>query len=304
MLRVHHLNCGTMCPLGGRYIDGFSKGVSSNLVCHCLLIESDQGLILVDTGFGLEDIRHPKKRLSLFFRGLDRVKLEEEKTALRQIEKLGFKSSDVRHIVLTHLDSDHAGGLTDFPHAHIHLMRDELIEARRPRSLTDRMRYSPEQWSHIQNWNIYQPKGEAWFGFESVRSLKGLPPEILLVPLVGHTWGHTGVAIQTQNEWLFHAGDAYFYRGEMNPRQYHCTPGLRFYQAMLEVNRPLRLWNQKRLRTLVQQHRREVKVFSAHDAVELDFFQKNEQKALIYQHRLQPTRESPRPPAPAPEGFI
>ncbi|MFD0510570.1 MBL fold metallo-hydrolase [Streptomyces aureus] len=30
---------------------------------------------------------------------------------------LGYAVDDVRHIVLTHLDLDHAGGLPDFPRA-------------------------------------------------------------------------------------------------------------------------------------------------------------------------------------------
>src|SRR3546814_2886084 len=59
-------------------------------------------------------------------------------------------------------------------------------------------------------------RGERWFGFEAVRDLDGLPPEILLVPLPGHTWGHSGVAVQEDGGgWLLHAGDAYFYRGEV-----------------------------------------------------------------------------------------
>ena len=58
-MRIHHLNCGTCCPAGGRLFDGTSDAAFGHLVCHCLLIESDAGLILVDTGFGTRDIDHP-----------------------------------------------------------------------------------------------------------------------------------------------------------------------------------------------------------------------------------------------------
>src|SRR5690349_10843235 len=56
-LRVHHLNCTTMCPPGGRLMDG-RVGASgpAALVCHCLLVETDRSLVLVDTGFGLNDV--------------------------------------------------------------------------------------------------------------------------------------------------------------------------------------------------------------------------------------------------------
>lgn len=283
MLRIHHLSCGTMCPLGGKMMDGFSHGLSSHLVCHCLAIETDQGLVLVDTGFGTDDIHRPKQRLSPFFRNFNRIQLEEDRTALRQIEKLGFKREDVRHIVITHLDFDHAGGISDFPNAQVHLLKAELSSASNPRTWLDRNRFRPIQWNNEKNWNTYFPGGERWFGFESVRDLKGLPPEILLVPLVGHTWGHAGVAVQSENGWLLHAGDAYFYRGEMDPKKYHCTPGLRFYQKMMEVDRQSRLMNQKRLRNLIQSHGHEVKVFSAHDAIELDHFRRSEKVKGAYE---------------------
>jgi glyoxylase-like metal-dependent hydrolase (beta-lactamase superfamily II) len=45
----------------------------------------------------------------------------EEDTTVRQVEKLGFRTKDVTHVVLTHCDPDHAGGLADFPHADVHV---------------------------------------------------------------------------------------------------------------------------------------------------------------------------------------
>lgn len=271
MLRVHHINCGTMCPLGGRFMDGFSKGLSSVLCCHCLLVETDRGLVLVDTGFGVEDIAHPHARLSEVFLNLNRIQLDRSKTALAHVERMGFKPEDVRHIVVTHLDFDHAGGLTDFPNAKVHLLQSELDAARNPKSFLDKRRYRHQQWDAEKNWRTYKAGGEGWYGFEAVRDLGGLPPEILLIPLIGHTWGHAGVAIQTENGWLLHAGDAYFYRGEMNPNRYECTPGLGAYQTMMEVDRRSRLRNQGRLRQLIQRHE-DVQVFSAHDVVEFDRF--------------------------------
>jgi len=115
-----------------------------------------------------------------------------------------------------------------------------------------------------------QPDGEGWFGFDAVRQLAGLPPEILLVPLPGHTWGHAGVAIDTGSGWLLHAGDAYFYRGEMSPHAPHCTPGLELYQTMMEVDRASRLANQDRLRQLKYDEGDRLRLFCAHDALELE----------------------------------
>ncbi|MCT6593266.1 MBL fold metallo-hydrolase, partial [Pantoea dispersa] len=72
------------------------------------------GLIIVDTGLGTQDLRHPDRRLSGFFRALYNIRYNEQLSALAQIQLLGFRPEDVRHIILTHLDFDHAGGISDF----------------------------------------------------------------------------------------------------------------------------------------------------------------------------------------------
>lgn len=269
-MRIHHLNCGCMCPLGGALFDGFSKGLTAQLVCHCLLLETDQhGLVLVDTGFGTEDMRRPGERLSPFFRALNNIRLEPGYTALEQLHRLGFAAEDVRHIVLTHLDFDHAGGLSDFPQAQVHVLQREMDAARATRSFIGHSRYRHRQWDEVRHWQFYEPGGDLWFGFQAVRELRGLPPEIQLIPLTGHTHGHAGVAVQTDSGWLLHAGDAYFFREEVGRNERHCTPGLRFYQRMMEVDRTARLANQHRLWTLSLEHRDEVTLFCSHDAQEL-----------------------------------
>ncbi|WP_407367291.1 MBL fold metallo-hydrolase [Xanthomonas campestris] len=271
-MRVHHLNCISTCPLGGHLMDGRTHGVleRGHLSCHCLLVETNAGLVLIDTGFGLRDVAEPRARLSAFFLALVKPDLREDMTAIRQIQRLGFDPRDVRHIVLTHLDFDHAGGLDDFPHARVHLMTRERDAALAQYTWMDRQRFRPQQWSTRGQWRTYDStSGAAWMGLECVHDLQGLPPEILLVPLPGHTFGHAAVAVRTPERWLLLAGDAYFYHREMDPQPY-CTPGLRFYQWMLEKDRTARLHNQQRLRALRQQHGAEVEVFCSHDVVEFE----------------------------------
>ncbi len=272
-MRIHHLNCVSSCPLGGRLMDGRTPTplARGRLCCHCLLVETPGGLVLVDTGFGLQDVRHPRSRLSGFFLTMLSPDFREEMTAVRQIERLGFQASDVRHIVLTHLDFDHAGGLDDFPAAQVHMLQQERDHAAAQRTWLDRQRFRPQQWSSRSRWRVYQPQaGEAWFGFDCVRSLAGLPPELLLVPLPGHTYGHAGVAIQTQGRWLLQTGDAYFHHGEMDLDKPWCTPGLRMYQTLMEKDRRLRLHNQHRLRDLRRAQGQAASVLCAHDPVEFE----------------------------------
>lgn len=86
-MKVTHLNCGTMRPLG-----------TPPLVCHVLLVETDNGLVLIDTGYGLADIADPRRRIGPL-RHLLKPALDPGETAARQLERLGFRRDDVRHIV-------------------------------------------------------------------------------------------------------------------------------------------------------------------------------------------------------------
>ena len=271
-MRVHHLNCGTDCPVGGRLFDGYSKGLLGRITCAVQLIETERdGLVLIDTGYGLQDVARPHPRLSRTFHALLNIHFREEETAFRQVQGLGFDPADVRHIVLTHLDFDHAGGVEDFPNARVHVMEAEKDAAEhRRRGFITRRRYRPAQFDAVRDWRTYAGGGEPWFGFDSVRSLDGLPPEILMLPLPGHTWGHAGVAVRLRQGWLLNAGDAYFFREEMDPERPRCTPGLRLYQTLMEVDREKRLANQDRLRALKRERGAEVTVFCSHDALEYE----------------------------------
>jgi glyoxylase-like metal-dependent hydrolase (beta-lactamase superfamily II) len=271
-MKVHHLNCATICTLGGRLVtgQGISLGMAS-LVCHCLLIETEKGLVLVDSGFGLDDISRPAERLG-FFMGSGLVmypKFDIEETAARQVERLGFKRADVRHIVLTHLDLDHAGGIGDFPEAQVHVFAAELEAAKARATSNERMRYRPAQLAHARFAPHAALAGERWFGFECVREMPGLPPEILMIPVQGHTRGHCAVAVDTGAQgWLLHAGDAYFYRGETQDGS--CPAGLNLFQRFMAVDGAARISNQRRLRELAQNQSGRVRVFCAHDSVELE----------------------------------
>ena len=262
-MRIHHLNGATLCPLGRRLLLGRSDG---RMVCHCLLIETEAGLVLVDTALGLEDhhaASHGSVREGM---RMLRPEWDEARTMARQVERLGYRREDVRHIVLTHLDLDHAGGLPDFPKARVHVYAEEHAAAMARRSFLERMRYQPVQWAHGPEWRRYETaRGEPWFGFECVRELEGLPPELLLVPLVGHTRGHCAVAVNQGDTWLLHAGDAYFFHGEVDATAPRCPAGLRMMQSVLQMKGRERHHNQERLRELAREQAGRVKVFCAHD---------------------------------------
>ncbi len=269
-MRIHHLDCGRLRPPGGVLMDGISRGPFGRLTCHCLAIETDRhGVVLVDTGFGLRDLLRPWPRLPAMNAVMLRPVLDPEYSMLRQLKRLGIPPRDVRHIVMTHLDFDHAGGLVDFPGARVHLMEAEAVAAKRREGLLGRIRWRPVQWGDTGCWQTYPARaGGRWFGFDAVAQLEGLPPDILLVPLPGHTPGHAGVAIETPRGWVLHAADTYFNRAEVHGMGDPVPPGAAAYEYLMAWDSRLGRANQARLRALVRDPEANVAVFCTHDPVE------------------------------------
>lgn len=261
---VHHLDCGTMCPRAAGML-GLVDGRGGQLVAHCLLIEAGGELVLVDTGYGTGDIADPRRlgpaRLLL------NARLAPEQTAVAQVRALGHDPADVRHVLVTHLDLDHAGGLGDFPHAEVHVHASELEVARR-RPAGVRLRYRPAQWAHGPRWVEHAADGESWFGFERVRVLDDVGVEIAMIPLPGHTAGHAGYAVRRGEGWLLHCGDAYLHRDEVAWPPV-LTRGRRAYHRLNSHDARTRRANAARLAELARDHGDAVTLFCSHDPVEL-----------------------------------
>ena len=249
MSNVHHINCGTLL------VPGYPT-----VVCHCLLLEDSYGLTLVDTGIGLLDVRHPVERLGQPLIEAAGFQFNEADTAVRRIERLGFSAGDVRHIVLTHADPDHAGGLADFSSAEVHVSEEELRHVR-----SGHWRYAPRQFEHAPRWRTHGRSARTWFGLEARALPLALESEVLLVPLFGHTLGHCGVAIRQESRWLLHAGDAYYLRVELTEDD-HPVSSLAAQRADSDE---LRRRSLGELRRLLSSHGEEIEILCYHDISEL-----------------------------------
>ena len=248
-----------MNPIGGRLLPGvFPREV----VCHCLLIETANRLVLIDSGLGVRDIETPG-RLGLTGR-LVGLAGGPEQTAIARLKSLGFSSGDVTDIVPTHLDFDHAGGLEDCPRARVHVSAAEYQAWSSAKNFRLRERYKTVRFSHEVNWCVYEASSE-WNGFASTQP-KELPPEIVCVELPGHTPGHFGVALETSDGWLLHAGDAYYDRRELDKEA--IPMGLSLFQKIVHFDYATAMKTQSRLRDL-----QDVRVFCAHDPIELTSLQ-------------------------------
>lgn len=245
MTRVHHLNCGTL-----------RAAPDPAAACHCLLIEDPNGLALVDTGIGLLDVRDPVGRIGQQLIDAAGFQFHEDQTAARRVEALGFRPRDVTHIVLTHADPDHTGGLADFPHARVHVSEEERASVER-----GHWRYLPVHFAHGTNWRAYAAAPEVWFGLRARRVEWDLAAEVLLVPLFGHTLGHCGVAVGQGARWVLHVGDAYYLRVELE-RDDHPVSALTARRA---DDNALRLASLNHLRRLAHEHGTEIDLFGYHD---------------------------------------
>lgn len=251
MLRIHHFNCGSFHP------KPFDPAV-----CHCLLLESGNTLALIDTGIGLLDVREPVARIGQPTIDMVGFKFIESETAARRIERLGRRAADVRHIILTHADLDHAGGLADFPQATVHISREEHANI-----ASGDPRFAPANFAHAPRWQIHAPDPHVdWFGLPARPVDPGLDAEVLLIPLFGHTHGHCGVAIRTpDNRWLLHAGDAYYLEVEFN----HPDHPIHQLTQLRAQDNPGRLTSLAHIQRLKRDHANEIDIICYHDPAHL-----------------------------------
>jgi len=195
-MTIHYMNCLTA---EARYPLGWRTGAL------CLLMETERGLLLIDTGPGLEDYaRVPIMMRALAF--VTKMPMDPNEAAVRRVADLGFDPAQVRDILLTHMHFDHCGGLLDFPGARVHVHRREYEAFRRfPRSFLD-LAYVGRHLAHDPDLLLHEETGDRWFDFPAVR----LPfeREIWLIPLFGHSPGHCGMAFKTGDGWHFHVGGA------------------------------------------------------------------------------------------------
>ncbi len=226
--------------------------------------------MLVDTGLGTGDVARPEETIHPIVRDNLAPELRPDEPALAQVEALGFAPSDVRHIVLTHFDFDHAGGLRDFPDAAVHVSAAGYAGMQQPSSPTQAARYVAKQWEHGPKW-VVEPAGtDKWFGIAGVTPLTGLD-ELLFVPLEGHQVGHSGVAVPVAGgRWLLHAGDAVFHRGRIAPEFAPCPPLVEEMEIAGAEDEALYDESVLRLATLHRDHSDEVEIVVAHDTRQFD----------------------------------
>lgn len=176
------------------------------LPVNVVLIEHPQGLCLVDAGqTAAAALPGYFPRWYPFFR-LARFELGPGDEAAAQIAAAGFEVKQVRWVVLTHLHTDHVGGLAAFPDAEVLVAR---VEWERAQALGGRLRgYLPQRWPRGIHPRVIDFTGPRVGPFPCSYDVAS-DGRLLFVPLPGHTRGHAAlfVRLDSKRSYLC-AGDA------------------------------------------------------------------------------------------------
>jgi N-acyl homoserine lactone hydrolase len=216
-MKIHAVQTGTVA-IKSRQPEGVGQGKprllrtmldrqwTEPLPIYAFAIEHPEGVIVVDTGDtartsdpGYFPRWHPYYRFGV------RLWVEPEQEIGPQLRQLGIDPRDVRKVVLTHLHTDHAGGLHHFPDSEILVSRAELALAG---GRLGRIRGYVN--SRFPGWFDPAPLDlpERELGpFPSSLPLTAAG-EIAVVPLPGHTPGHLGVVVHEDDRAVLLAGDS------------------------------------------------------------------------------------------------
>ena len=176
------------------------------LPIYAFAIEHPEGVIVVDTGETArvsEPGYFPRWQPAFRFAVRERVRPEQEIGP--QLERLGISPSDVRRVVMTHLHTDHAGGLHHFPHNEILVSRAELEYAT---GLRGRARgYPNKRWPAWFRPTLVDLPGDRFGPFPTSMALTQAG-DVSLVPVPGHSPGQLAVVVEDGDHAVFLAADS------------------------------------------------------------------------------------------------
>lgn len=182
----------------------FDKEWTEWLPIYAWAIEHDEGVIVVDTG---ETSRVHQKGYfpgwHPFFRRATRFSVHPDEEIGTRLAALGIAARDVRHLVLTHLHTDHAGGLAHLTNAPCWVARQEFARAS---GFGGKVQgYLPHRWPRWWQPNFIRFEQKAFGPFENTMSLTK-QGDVIIVPTPGHTPHHVSVIVCGSPS-LFLAGD-------------------------------------------------------------------------------------------------
>jgi hypothetical protein len=254
-MRVHHLNCGTMRPIGGRLVDGRGGFLHrAEMVCHCLLLETYAGLLLIETGPGSPAVQRPDEWLGRWFLRATKPVLDDRQTAASLVKKNSASPSKTSGISC----SPNSTSTTPVDLSTFRMPRFTCTPKNVARSSNHATTPSAPGIARFSSRTT--PSGavtETWANL--IRLHRG--PRVRRAAAGNHAdpagRAHPRACRGRRRHRRRLAAarhDAYFFHGEVDPVRPHCPPGLAMFEARLQTEKRPRLDNQRRLRKLVREH--------------------------------------------------
>ena len=190
----------------------FGAGWSDDtLPVNAFLVHHPDGLCLFDTGQSAQATEpgylprwHPFLRLARF-------ELGPQDEIGAQLAGRGIDPISVRWLVLSHLHTDHVGGIGAFPGAEVIVSRVEWEQAR---GLSGRLRgYVPQHWP-LPEPLLVDLAGPPVGPFSGSFDVAG-DGTLLIVPTPGHTPGHVSLIVRGDHGGFFLGGDIAHSPGEV-----------------------------------------------------------------------------------------
>ena len=169
---------------------------------HCYLLEHRQGLVLFDSGLDPAIVSDPSYIQSpvgrFLLRRIFRLHIGPENALDRQLSALGFRASDVRIAVFSHLHFDHIGGITHIPQADLLVSKDEWAQLSTPRPqnnwvLREHIELPTAKWRPIDFTPTYDPLLAPFGGTHDVLG----DGSMVLLPTPGHSPGSLSMLVRS-----------------------------------------------------------------------------------------------------------
>ena len=189
--------------------DGLVDGASPEPVripVPSFLVEHDDGLALIDSGFDPAAIDDPVGTYGEIGR---QIEFSAGQRVDVQLEELGFATGDVTHVVVSHVHFDHTGSLTLFPGARFLLGRGDAPAVRGEDSpVTEISRQA----------DLEPLRDAAWEYLDGDHDVFG-DGALVVLALPGHTPGNTGTLVRLPGRTFLLTGDTAHLRGALeHPR--------------------------------------------------------------------------------------
>lgn len=207
-MKLHKIEAGTFLVDGGAMFGVVPKRVWEKrypcneenfctLTMRCLVVKTDDRLILIDTGTGDKQLEYLKY---YHFSGIVDF--------VNELQKLGYSTNEVTDVVLTHLHFDHCGTCTRYSDE-----EKTQIELTFPNAThwVTKSQWENFIYPNVREGNSYFPENmlpvEAAGKLKLIEEEQFLCPEVELRIFNGHTVGQIAPYIQYKDKTIIYVGD-------------------------------------------------------------------------------------------------